>query len=101
GIITADSSLPYDRPPLSKSFLAGASSHEDILLKKANFYREHGIRVKTRTSVINLDLRRRILQCEPDGDVGFEKLLITTGSEVRRLEVPGADLKGLYYLRLL
>ncbi len=101
GTITADSSLPYDRPPLSKGFLAGTSSHEDILLKKANFYREQGIQVKTRTSVISLDLRRRILHCEPAGDIGFEKLLITTGSEVRRLDVPGADLKGLYYLRLL
>jgi NADPH-dependent 2,4-dienoyl-CoA reductase/sulfur reductase-like enzyme len=101
GIITADSSLPYDRPPLSKSFLAGASSHEDILLKKAVFYREHGIQVSTRTSVINLDLRRRILHCEPTGKIGFEKLLIATGSEVRRLDLPGATLKGLYYLRLL
>ncbi len=75
--------------------------HEDILLKTANFYREQGIHVKTRTSVINLDLRRRILHCEPAGDIGFEKLLITTGSEVRRLDLPGADLKGLYYLRVL
>jgi len=101
GIITADSSLPYDRPPLSKSFLAGASSHEDILLKKAIFYREQGIHVRTRTSVITLDLRRRILHCQPTGEIGFEKLLIATGSEVRRFDLPGADLKGLYYLRLL
>ena len=99
-ILTADSSLPYDRPPLSKSFLAGGSSHEDILLKKASFYREQGIQVRTRTSVINLDLRRRILHCQPAGEIGFEKLLIATGSEVRRLDLP-AELKGLYYLRLL
>ena len=45
-IITADSSLPYDRPPLSKNFLAGTTSHEDILLKKADFYRAQGIQVK-------------------------------------------------------
>jgi len=101
GIFTADSSIPYDRPPLSKSFLAGASSLEDILLKKAIFYREQGILVKTRTSVFDLDLRRRVLHCQPAGDIGFEKLLIATGSEVRRLDLPGADLKGLYYLRLL
>jgi len=100
-IITADSSLPYDRPPLSKSFLAGKSSHEDILLKKAIFYREQGMLVKTRTAVINLDLRRRILHCQAAGEIGFEKLLIATGSEVRRFDLPGADLKGLYYLRLL
>jgi NADPH-dependent 2,4-dienoyl-CoA reductase/sulfur reductase-like enzyme len=100
-IITADSSLPYDRPPLSKGFLAGESSLADILFEKAAFYREQGILVKTRASVINLDLRRRVLHCQPAGAIGFEKLLIATGSEVRRLHLPGADLKGLYYLRLL
>ncbi len=102
GMITADSSLPYTTGTAAlQSFLAGTSSHEDILLKKAAFYREHGIQVKTRTSVIHLDLPKRILHCQPAGEIGFEKLLIATGSEVRRLDLPGANLKGLYYLRLL
>src|SRR5688572_18208947 len=100
-IITADSSLPYDRPPLSKGFLAGESSPEDILIEKGGFYREHGIQVQTGKLVVGLDLRKRILHCQPAGKVGFEKLLIATGSEVRRLDIPGGKLKGLYYLRLL
>ena len=100
-IVTADSILPYDRPPLSKGFLAGECSPEDILIEKAAFYREHGIEVKTRTLVVNLDVSRRILHCQPAGRIGFEKLLIATGSEVRRLRLPGVHLKGLYYLRLL
>jgi NAD(P)H-nitrite reductase large subunit len=100
-IVTADSVLPYDRPPLSKGFLSGEKSREDILLKDAAFYRENGILVKTRTSVVNVDLTRRSLRCKPPGTVGYEKLLIATGSEVRRLNVPGANLKGLFYLRLL
>lgn len=100
-IITADSSIPYDRPPLSKGFLSGKSSKDDILLKPATFYREHGITVKTKTLVAGVNLKRRTLQCEPGGTIGFEKLLIATGSEVRRLKLPGADLKGLFYLRLM
>jgi NADPH-dependent 2,4-dienoyl-CoA reductase/sulfur reductase-like enzyme len=100
-IVTADSSLPYDRPPLSKAFLAGESSVKDILLKNSAFYRESGIQVKTRTTVARLDLKKRVLHCQPGGEIGFEKLLITTGSEVRRLQVPGAELPGLYYLRSL
>jgi NADPH-dependent 2,4-dienoyl-CoA reductase/sulfur reductase-like enzyme len=100
-IVTADSVLPYDRPPLSKGFLSGEKSREDILLKDAAFYRENGILVKTRTPVVNVDLARRSLRCKPAGIIGYEKLLIATGSEVRRLNVPGANLKGLFYLRLL
>ncbi len=97
-IITADSVLPTTAfASLSKGFLSGEKSREDILLKDSAFYRENGILVKTRTSVVNVDLTLTApCAANPPGTVGYEKLLIATGSEVRRLNVPGANLKGLF-----
>jgi NADPH-dependent 2,4-dienoyl-CoA reductase/sulfur reductase-like enzyme len=98
-IVTADTSIPYDRPPLSKGFLAGEMSPDDIVIEKPAFYREHGIQVLTRSLVGGIDFPKRTLNCQRNGKIKFEKLLIATGSEVKRLNVPGADLKGLFYLR--
>ena len=100
-IVTADQAPPYERPPLSKSFLAGEESLAEILIAKTSFYREHGIALRQRQRVVGVDFRRRRLHCNPGGLIGFQKLLITTGSQVRRLDIPGSDLRGVHYLRLL
>ena len=100
-VITADDTLPYDRPPLSKGFLLGEKSPEDILIEDVDFYNDHCIEVRLRQPVVNVDFDAKELECNPDGEVGYEQLLITTGSKVRRLEVPGAELDELYYLRSL
>ncbi len=100
-IVTADETIPYDRPPLSKQFLAGEAQRKDILINDASFYKKHGIEVLTNHPVVKVDLRQKKLRCKPGGEIRFEKLLIATGSEVRTLKVPGADLKNIFYLRLL
>jgi NADPH-dependent 2,4-dienoyl-CoA reductase/sulfur reductase-like enzyme len=99
GIVTADEAIPYDRPPLSKKFLAGKATRQDIVINDAAFYRTHSIDVLVKHPVIAIDLSRKKLRCQPGGDVKFEKLLIATGSSVCRLPVPGADLEGVHYLR--
>lgn len=101
GIISADDQLPYDRPPLSKDFLAGESEMEDILINDADFYREHKIGVRLDDPVEDVDLKKKQLQTQSRNVESFEKLLIATGSRVRKFDLPGAELKGLYYLRWL
>ena len=100
-IITADDTLPYDRPPLSKGFLLCEKSPQDILIEDVDFYNDHGIEVRLRQPVVSVDFDAKQIECNPGGEVGYEQLLITTGSKVRRLESPGAELDELYYLRSL
>jgi len=100
-IISSDSSLPYERPPLSKSFLAGKDTEESIRIQPQDFYREHGIDVRLNTFVTAVDARRKRLKLKSGTEVPFEKLLIATGAVPRKLDVPGADLDHVHYLRTL
>lgn len=98
-IVSADTSLPYERPPLSKGFLAGKETEAGILINPEDFYREHEIEVRLRCEVDGIDAGRRLLHLRSGEDLGFEKLIIATGANVRTLNVPGGDLPGVYYLR--
>ena len=98
-IVTAENALPYERPPLSKGFLAGKEEASDIQISDAAFYREHGIAVYRNFPVGKVDFRRRRLQSTSGKVIGFDQLLIATGSTVRRLKVPGANRSEVFYLR--
>jgi len=98
-IVTADDHLPYDRPPLSKGFLLGEKAPEDILFENLSFYNDHGIEVRLGQPVESIDFDEKKLDCAPGGEVGYDQLLINTGSKVRRLAVSGSDLAEIYYLR--
>jgi 3-phenylpropionate/trans-cinnamate dioxygenase ferredoxin reductase subunit len=91
--------LPYDRPPLSKGYLRGAETREQSLVQPADFYEKQDIEVLTRTSVMKLDLAARTARLSSRMEVGFGRLLLATGANVRRLNVPGAELEGIHYLR--
>lgn len=100
-MVTADDTLPYDRPPLSKGFLLGEKTREDILIEDLVFYNDHGIEVRLSQPVVSVDFDAKTLDCHPGGEVAFERLLITAGSKVRHIEAAAADLEGIYYLRSL
>ena len=85
-IITADDTLPYDRPPLSKGFLLGEKSPEDILIEDVAFYNDHGIEVRLRQPVVSVDFDAKQIECNPGGEVGYEQLLITTGKPYVRCQ---------------
>lgn len=100
-IISNESTLPYERPPLSKSFLAGEEEERDILINEPAFYHEHGIEVKLDTHADEVDFENKVVQAG-DELIGFEKLLIATGSRPRtflELDVPGSALENIEYLR--
>lgn len=98
GIVSAEERLPYERPPLSKDFLAGEKTVDDILINEPSFYEKHRMTVHLGTAVKEVNLEEKRLYA--DGEViAFEKLLIATGSQVRTLDVPGAGLDNIFYLR--
>jgi len=98
-IVTAENALPYERPPLSKGFLAGKEEASDIQISDAAFYRAHGIAVLRNFLVGKVDFRARCLQGPSGKMIGFDQLLIATGSTIRRLKVPGANRSEVFYLR--
>jgi NADPH-dependent 2,4-dienoyl-CoA reductase/sulfur reductase-like enzyme len=100
-ILSADTSVPYERPPLSKGFLAGKDTEESILINSADFYRQHGIDVRLRCQVDGIDCGKKALHLQTGEELGFEKLVLATGARVKTLDVPGSKLAGIYYLRSL
>ncbi|MGH9572411.1 MAG: NAD(P)/FAD-dependent oxidoreductase [Candidatus Acidiferrales bacterium] len=98
-IVSADDALPYERPPLSKGFLAGKDNETGILISPADWYRQHGIEVALKAIVTNVDLAKKSLRTSSGQTFGAEKLLIATGARARTLNVPGNDLDHVFYLR--
>lgn len=100
-IISADSSVPYERPPLSKGFLAGKDTEDSILINPEKFYGEHGIELQLGREVSGVDPKRKTLHLQSGEDLAFDKLVVATGARVRTLNNPGSHLAGIYYLRSL
>ncbi len=98
-LVGREPDLPYDRPPLSKSYLQGKDSREDALFQTADWYSEQQIEVLTRTSAMKLDLQERTVKLSNKEEVGFAQALVATGANVRRLNVDGSELDGIHYLR--
>lgn len=100
-ILSSDSFPPYERPPLSKSFLAGKDTEEQIRINPEPFYREHGIDLRLECEITGLDARQKRLSLASGAPVEFESLILATGSVARTFDLPGAKLEGVQYLRSL
>jgi 3-phenylpropionate/trans-cinnamate dioxygenase ferredoxin reductase subunit len=100
-LICAEPHLPYDRVPLSKDYLQGKIAREQVFLKNPRFYERNTIEVLLQNPATALDVAQRQVTLADGRQLGFDKLLLATGGRPRRLPIPGADLKGLYYLRNL
>lgn len=100
-IISADTALPYERPPLSKGFLSGKDEESGILINSADWYREHGIDVRLNTLIEHIDPAKKRVYSSSGEEFECEKLLLATGARARKLDVPGNDLSGVFYLRSL
>jgi NADPH-dependent 2,4-dienoyl-CoA reductase/sulfur reductase-like enzyme/nitrite reductase/ring-hydroxylating ferredoxin subunit len=100
-LIGADESAPYDRPNISKDYLAGNAPEEWIPLHPRELYDEMGIDLRVGTRVSAIDPRGRTVTLEGGGTLPFGALLLATGAEPVRLDVPGADLPHVHYLRTL
>jgi len=100
-LFSADRSQPYDRPNLSKDYLAGAAPPEWIPLRSDAFYAEHRIDVRTDARVVEIDPTQKTVTLSDGGRAGYGALLLATGSEPVRLAVPGAEAPHVHLLRTL
>src|SRR6059058_241075 len=91
-MITADEFLPYDRPNLSKDYLAGTATEEWIPLRSADFYREQKIDTWTKTSVTGIDPMKKQVALSDGRSLSYGALLLATGAEPIPLQIPGGDL---------
>ena len=87
---------PYERPPLSKDYLSGSASREDLAMAVPE-----DVDLRVRTSVMKLDPAARVAKLATGEELTFGQALLATGANVRRLRVDGAQLEGIHYLRAL
>jgi 3-phenylpropionate/trans-cinnamate dioxygenase ferredoxin reductase subunit len=92
---------PYNRPPLSKEYVRGEQTRDDILFRPSSWYEEQKVEALTMTSVMKLDVGERVATLSNKQEVAFEKALLATGANVRLLHVDGAALDGIHYLRTM
>lgn len=100
-MLSADEFIPCDRPNLSKGFLSGSMPEESNPLRSAAFYREQGIDLKLQARVDSIDTANRHVQLRDGTRYAYDALLLATGAEPVRLEVPGGNLPHVHYLRTL
>lgn len=98
-MISADDSAPYDRPNLSKDFLAGTASDDWIPLRSPDFYEDRRIELVLGSRVSALDTQQKRVQLENGKTYGYDALLIATGAEPVRLQIEGATDAQINYLR--
>jgi len=91
--------LPYERPPLSKEYLAGKKSLSDFTVHTSDWYRDHSVDLKLGTRVSSLEPAAHTIGLPDDATVSYDKLLLATGSASRRPPIPGSDAAGVHYLR--
>jgi 3-phenylpropionate/trans-cinnamate dioxygenase ferredoxin reductase component len=97
-LLGAEIERPYERPPLSKEYLRGEVEGKPYVHDEG-FYEEHEIELRADTEVTSLDLELSELEVAGGERIGFDRLLLATGAEPRRVNVEGADLDGILYLR--
>jgi 3-phenylpropionate/trans-cinnamate dioxygenase ferredoxin reductase component len=90
---------PYNRPPLSKKYLTGKESRDDVLFRPDEWWGENDVELMVRTSVTGLDVNERVAKLSTGDELRFGQALLATGSNVRRLRVDGGQLEGIHYLR--
>jgi 3-phenylpropionate/trans-cinnamate dioxygenase ferredoxin reductase subunit len=98
-IIGDEPHIPYQRPPLSKQYLAGEHGLERVYLRPAKFYQDKNVTVKTSTRVKTLDPASKTVTTDAGETIPYHKLLLATGARPRQLTIPGHDLRGIHYLR--
>ena len=100
-LVGDESHVPYDRPPLSKDFLRGEKSRDQLFFDSPETLREQRISLVLGIPVQRLDPGRRVATLGDGGTIQFQKCLLATGGRPLRLSIPGSDLPEIHYLRTL
>ncbi|WP_204802919.1 NAD(P)/FAD-dependent oxidoreductase [Mycobacterium riyadhense] len=98
-LVSEEEQLPYERPPLSKEYLAGKKSLNDFTVHNSDWYRDNQVDLRLNLRATSLDPAAHILGLADDTTVHYDKLLLATGSGSRRPPIPGSNAAGVHYLR--
>ena len=98
-MIGRDAVPPYERPPLSKEYLAGDKTFERIMIRPEKFWADKGIELRLGSGVSDIDWMAHTLTLSDGSIIGYRKLIWAAGADPRRLGLPGANLKGIHYVR--
>ena len=100
-MLSSDDALPYDRPNLSKDYLAGTIPFDYVPLRDDRFYADNGIDTRIGQTALQVDIRAREVIVTGGGKISYDRLLLATGAEPVRLTIPGADQPHVRTLRSL
>lgn len=98
-LIGDEPNVPYHHPPLSKDYLSGVKSEEDLLIRPEDAYAQANIDLKLSTRVMGIDREAKTVTTNAGETIFYSKLILATGARVRKLPIEGADLPGVHYLR--
>jgi 3-phenylpropionate/trans-cinnamate dioxygenase ferredoxin reductase component len=98
-LLDAQTELPYQRPPLSKTFLKGETTHERIILRSEQFYIDQKIDLQTGVFVEKIEPLERKVRFKSGKSLTYSKLILATGAKPREMLVEGHNLKGIFSLR--
>jgi 3-phenylpropionate/trans-cinnamate dioxygenase ferredoxin reductase component len=98
-LIGAEPERPYERPPLSKDYLRGEAERDKLYVHDERFYAEHDIDLRLGRAVADIDLAGSAVALDDGEGLRFDRLLLATGAEPRRLTIAGSELNGVHYLR--
>jgi 3-phenylpropionate/trans-cinnamate dioxygenase ferredoxin reductase component len=98
-LVGAEDEHPYERPPLSKDYLRGEAARESFDVHREGFYADHDIELRLGRTAVALDASASELTLDGGERLRYDRLLLATGAEPRRLAIPGGDLEGVLYLR--
>ena len=97
--LVGDEGFPYQRPPLSKKYLAGELGLDRLQLRQPSYFDEQRVELRLGRRATAIDRHAKQVQLVGGATLDYEHLIIATGSHPRRLKMPGADLAGVHYLR--
>jgi 3-phenylpropionate/trans-cinnamate dioxygenase ferredoxin reductase component len=100
-LFAAEEHLPYERPPLSKEYLAGKKNLDDFTTASSAWYRDHHVELQLGTEITAVDPNAHTVELPDGSTVHYDKLLLATGSRPRRPSIPGADASNVHYLRTI
>ena len=100
-LVGEETERPYERPPLSKGYLIGSDPREKAFVHEESWYAAHDIELRLADRATMLDRAARLVTLDGVTELAYDKLLLATGSRVRQLDVPGAHVEGVRYLRTL
>ncbi|MCE4545987.1 FAD-dependent oxidoreductase [Caballeronia sp. PC1] len=98
-VIGDEPHLPYHRPPLSKAYLLGEKTSDDLHIRTADAYGKFGIEFRLGERVVAIDRERKLVTLSDGASLVYDKLALCTGTRVRTVALPGAQLEGVHYLR--